>query len=228
MTLAPDLYDAGLRKGYTYLHWRGQLDTLRVMVDRLPTNLHDPEIDLARVDLAFWERDTEGLLRLLDATPEEAFATQLTYLPKALYAAWAHRLRGDDSAARAAFESTRLALEPLAIENPTDERIMAALGFAYAGLGRSADAARSAREFVESSDGAGNVFSSIQSGEISARILAQAGLVEEAVERLGQLLGGDSHISVHTLRLDPLYDPIRDTPLFRELLASYESGTLPN
>ena len=228
MTLAPDLYDAGLRKGYTYLHWRGQLDTLRATVDRLPTNLHDPEIDLARVDLAFWERDAEGLLRLLDTTPEGAFATQLTYLPKALYAAWAHRLRGDDSAARAAFESTRLVLEPLAIENPTDERIMAGLGFAYAGLGRSADAARSAREFVDSSERAGNVFSSIQAGEMSARILAQAGLVEEAVERLGQLLGGDSHISVHTLRLDPLYDPIRDTPLFRALLASYGSGTLPD
>jgi TolB-like protein/Flp pilus assembly protein TadD len=228
MTLAPDLYDAGLRKGYTYLHWRGQTDTLSLMIAQLPTNLHAPEIDLARVDLALWERDAEGLIRLLDATPVGAFETQLTYLPKPLYAAWAHRVRGDDSAARAAFDSARVVLEPLARENPADERVLAGLGFAYAGLGRSADAARSAWEFVESSERAGNVFSRIQSGEIFARILAQAGLAEEAVERLGGLLGGDSHISVHTLRLDPLYDPIRDTPPFRALLAGYGPGTLPD
>jgi len=228
MTLAPDLYDAGLRKGYTYVHWRGQLDTLRSMIAQLPTNLHDPEIDLARVDLAFWERDAEGLLRLLDATPTGVFETQLDYLPKSLYAAWAHRLRGDDSAARAAFDSARLVLEPLATENPTDERIRAGLGFAYAGLGRSADAARSAQGFAESSQRTGNVFFRLQSKEISARIFAQAGLAEEAVERLGQLLGGDSHVSAHTLRLDPLYDPIRNTPSFRALLARYGPETLPD
>ena len=51
-TLAPDLYDAAIQKGFIYVHWQGQLDTLRAVVAGLPPELHFPEIELARVDLA--------------------------------------------------------------------------------------------------------------------------------------------------------------------------------
>ena len=71
--------------------------------------LHLPEIDLARVNLALWERDPDGLLRLLESIPAPVFETQVAYLPKSVYAGWAHRLRGDDAAALAAFDSAQSA-----------------------------------------------------------------------------------------------------------------------
>jgi len=220
--LAPDLHDAAIRKGNIFVHWQGQLDTLRAVMAQLPTDLHLPEVDLARVELALWERDADGLLRLLDAIPGEVFETQLVYLPKPIYAAWAHRLRGDEAAARAAFDSARVWLEPLARDRPNDERVLAGLGYAYAGLGRRADAVHSADRSMELWQRGGNALSGSQAAEIAAGILAQANLPDEAVRHLETLMAGHSPVSVYTLRLNPLYDPIRAHPLFRALLEEYE------
>jgi serine/threonine-protein kinase len=222
--LAPDLYDAALRKGLIYVHWRGQLDTLRAVVDQLPADLHLPEVDLARVDLALWERDPESLLRLLDATPEPVFETQLVYLPKAIYAGWAHQFLGEGAAARQAFESAREWLEPLLERRPEDARIRAALGYAYAGLGRPDDAAGMAEGLTLRGQLGGDAVSRFQAARTSAEILAQANLPDAANRNLEILLAGASPVSVHTLRLNPLLDPLRDRPGFRAILYRFGGG----
>jgi serine/threonine-protein kinase len=223
LTLAPDLYDAAIKKGETYLHWRGQLDTLRAVVAELPGELHLPEVDLARVNLPLWERDAAGLLRILETIPSPILESQVVYLPKSLYAGWAHRLRGDDEAAVAAFDSARVVLEPLAPENANDERVLLALGYVYAGLGRSSDAERSATGAVRLRQEAGDALSRFRTLGNAARVLAQAGLADQALSYLDTILGNPSSVSVHTLRLDPLLDPIRSHPGFQALLGKYES-----
>jgi tetratricopeptide (TPR) repeat protein len=220
-TLAPDLYDAAIQKGQTYVHWQGQLDTLRAVVIGLPEDLHLPEIDLARVNLALWERDPDRLLSLLEAIPAPVFETQVAYLPKPVYAGWAYRLRGDDSAALAAFDSARIVLEPLAPENPNDERILVALGFVYAGLGQPDDAAMSANGAVILRQEAGDALSRFRTVEAAARVLAQAGLADQALAYLETVLANNTPVSVHTLALDPLLDPIRNHPGFKALLVKY-------
>ena len=223
LTLAPDLHDAAIRKGLTYIHWKGQLDTLRAVMTHLPGGLHLPEIDLARVDLALWERDADGLLHLLGETPGRVFDTQVAFLPKPLYAAWGHRFRGDETAAVAAFDSARVLLEPLATERAGDERILIALGFAYAGLGRIADAEHAASRAVELREPGGDALSGQQTVEAAARVLAQAGLADQALARLEAVMEGNSPVSVHTLGLDPLLDPIRDHPSFQAFLERHRS-----
>jgi serine/threonine-protein kinase len=218
LILAPDLYDAAIRKGYIYLHWQGQLDSLRSAVAGVPGDLHLPELDLARADFALLERDGEALLGLLRGLPGPVLETQLVYLPTALYAGWAHRLIGEESLAQASFDSARVVLEARSEEPPVDERILAGLGFAYAGMGRGAEAARSAELAIEAGQRAGNAIWDPYLAETSARILAQASLAEEAVRHLETVLKGDSPVSVFTLGLDPLYDPIRGHPAFQALL----------
>jgi serine/threonine-protein kinase len=221
LTLAPDLHDAAIRKGHTYLRWQGQLDTLRSVVMRFPTDLHLPEMDLARVDLALYERDADGLLAALASIPGGALETQLVYLPKSLYAGWAERLRGDDVRAEAAFDSARVVLEELAQTRPGDGRIQAALGYAYAGLGMAAQARECAERSLTPTQRGGIPFTGPQSHETVGRILAQAGLAEEAVGHLEPLLAERTHLSVNTLRLDPLYDPIRGSAAFKTLLEAF-------
>jgi TolB-like protein/Flp pilus assembly protein TadD len=223
--LAPDLYDAAIKKGEIYVHWRGQLDTLRAVVTGLPKELHLPEIDLARVSLALWDRDADGLLEILEETPALVFETQVAYLPKSIYAGWAHQLRGDDSAALAAFDSARALLEPLVDERPNDERILLSLGFAYAGLGRQADAETSATSAVRLRQEAGDALSRARTIGNASRVLAQARLTDGALDYLVNVLANPSSMSVHTLRLDPLFDPIRSHPGFRALIEEYQDTT---
>jgi len=49
--------------------------------------------------------------------------------------------------------------------------------------------------------------------EDRAQILAQAGDADPALDEIERLLARPSRLSVHTLRLDPLWDPIRDRPV---------------
>jgi hypothetical protein len=45
--------------------------------------------------------------------------------------------------------------------------------------------------------------------------------VEQRLAQLCTLLAGPGFLSVHTLRLDPRWDPIRNDPRFQALLEKY-------
>jgi predicted Zn-dependent protease len=113
-------------------------------------------------------------------------------------------------------------LEPLVPERPNDERVLVALGYVYAGLGRRDDAGNRAADAVRLRQEEGDALSRLRTIEAAARVLAQAGLADQALVHLETVMASDSPVSVHTLRLDPLLDPIRDHPRFRALLERYE------
>lgn len=122
-----------------FARWRGDLGPVRSLLDSLP-----PDADLTiwstvaghRAQLRLFERDAPGLLampELHDKGPD--FKAQVLFVPAALYAAWAHQLRGDNAAARAAFEAARVRLDAAVVAMPADWRVHASRGMALAGLG---------------------------------------------------------------------------------------------
>lgn len=114
---------------------------------------------------------------------------------------------------------------PLTTGEIADElgvRYILEAGLIYAGLGRTSDAVLTAQRYRASLPGTHNALSAPRAAEISARILAQAGVVDQAILHLDEVLSGLSSVTVHTLRLDPIYDPIRNDPRFQELLERYE------
>ena len=224
LTLVPDLYDAALAKGWTYVRWQGQLDTLRAALSQVPTAAElGPRGTRAalHLQLLHWERNADSLLQVLTMARAPVFEGQDFLLPSSLYAAWAHRLHGDRPAARAAFDSARVLLDSVLRELPDDWRVHAARGLALAGLGRRDETLQETRWLQQSVVYREDALQGPQVAEDRARILAQAGEVEAALDEIERLLAGPSWLSVHTLRLDPLWDPIRDHPRFKALLAKY-------
>jgi serine/threonine-protein kinase len=59
--------------------------------------------------------------------------------------------------------------------------------------------------------------------ETAAQVYALVGEQELAIEQLDELLSRPSDVSVSLLRLDPIWDPLRDNPRFQALLARYEN-----
>lgn len=222
--LSPDFADALRARAWTYVVWKGELDSLRNLLDAMA-----PEEDLGshgrasvwRARLLLMERQPERLLALLRSAPEGAFAAQDFLVPTALYAAWAHTLRHDDAAARTAFASALRTLDSLRAARPDDWRVRASRGLALAGLGRRGEAVREAQwlrmSVVYREDH--------QTGPIlresRALILAQAGEVDAALQEIERLLAGPSYLSAHLLRLDPRWDPIREHARFKALLVEY-------
>jgi serine/threonine-protein kinase len=224
LSLAPDLRLAAVWKGWAYVFWQGQLDTLRAVLGRLP---RDAELGAGgnkapqQAALFYLERQADSLLWVVRTAPDRSFEVQQSLQPGSLYAAWAHQLRGDRPAARAAFDSARVLMDSVLRELPDDWRVHAARGLALAGLGRRDEALREARWLQQSVVYREDAIQGPLLAERRAWILAQAGNADAALDEIERLLPGPSWLSLHTLRLDPIWDPIRNHPRFRALLAKY-------
>ncbi|KAG0505497.1 MAG: Tetratricopeptide repeat protein [Candidatus Udaeobacter sp.] len=133
-------------------------------------------------------------------------------------------LAGEPEAAKSAGEEALPLLEARVRARPDDTLAMAGLSWVYLALGRNTDALRVSRQAadtisIEKDALQGPIF---QNG--LAQIEARAGAPEEAIKRLRRLLsipaGGVASIAL--LKIDPVWDPIRDRPDFQQLLSGPE------
>ena len=133
-------------------------------------------------------------------------------------------LAGEPEAAKSMGEEALPLLEARFRERPDDTFTMTELSWVYLALGRNADALRLSRQAadtisIEKDALAGAIF---QIG--LAQIEARAGAPEEAIKRLRHLLsipaGGAA--SIAALKIDPVWDPIRNRPDFQQLLSGPE------
>jgi len=109
-------------------------------------------------------------------------------------------------------------------DHPRDVRSLRALSWAYLALNRKADAINIARRAVEllplEKDavlGSGNLAA-------LAEIQARTGATSDAVENLRRLLSipAGETISIARLKIDPVWDPIRNDSGFQKLLTAKE------
>jgi TolB-like protein/tRNA A-37 threonylcarbamoyl transferase component Bud32 len=222
IVLAPDVPDWATGRAWLFLEWQGELDSLRtVLADLPPATRARREVSFWYPELALWERQPDTLLGLVREGRSIAREDQRGYVPGFLYAAWAQQLRGDMAAAHAAFDSARLVVDSAVREQPEDERVHAALGYALAGLGDREGARREASWLAGSVMYRNDGILGPWLAEQRAQILAQSGHPDGALDELERLLAGNSETTVHTLRLDPRWDPIRNDKRFQVLLVKY-------
>ena len=133
-------------------------------------------------------------------------------------------LAGEPEAAKSAGEEALPLVEARLRERPDDTLAMTGLSWVYLALGRNTDALRLSRQAadtisIEKDALAGIIF---QNG--LAQIEARAGAPEEAIKRLRRLLSipAGSTASIARLKIDPVWDPIRNRPDFQQLLSGPE------
>lgn len=229
---SPAAYAVGIIRGYTYLRWQGTADTLVATLQRLPQDFGPPgmrawwEITAARIQL----RHSDALYvvnrnrRQSDpADSSLVYQDPFTYSPRALVRAQIYTDSGDSTLATLNYDSACVLLESKVRVAPEDPRVRIALGLAYGGLGRKADAIREAKRALELAPLSRDALNGSGFMGRAAEVYALAGANDEALAMLDQLLAmpAGREASVPLLRVDPAYARLRKDVRFADLMRKY-------
>jgi TolB-like protein/predicted Zn-dependent protease len=148
--------------------------------------------------------------------------------------AFSQQLAGDLAAARAtyqkAIEDIRRQLEKGEPGPYVEADIHSRLGLAYAGLGEAASATAEGQKAMALMPSSKHPEFGLNLEDDMARIYAQLGDADHAIPMLKRLLRTQypsaTFLTPATLRLDPIWDPIRNDPRFEELTVE-ETTPLP-
>jgi len=210
---------------YTYQAWlavtgRGDVERARRVITEAAR--HAPIANVLR------EVAARGpLVRVMDGRVQEQIA-QLPpqsfgadsanyYLSKALV----HAVRDEAQRARTYYDSARIFLEPLVRKQPDVGYLHAALGHAYAGLGRKDEAIREGKQAVVVVPISLDHYSGPLILSSLAEIYVMVGEYDAAIDQIAIALSvpGDGKITVPLLRVDPIWAPLRGNPRFEHLLS---------
>jgi TolB-like protein/Flp pilus assembly protein TadD len=137
-------------------------------------------------------------------------------------------LGGQGAVVRPECEHARTLLEARLAERPEGRNSLAALAWVYVCLGRNADALRVARQAADSLPIEKDALSGPYLLAGLAEIEARAGQPKEAIKILRQLITAPAGgvVSIARLKIDPVWDPIRNDPDFQKLISEPELETV--
>jgi len=178
---------------------------------------------------AILERRPEPIiarLKELVAKPDPA----LGYINGELrfYLGWIQQVTGDHAAAEASWRQARTELEPFVKDQPENTQLLGDLAFTYANLGDKAAAMAVADRAMAAGTPEKDALYGHFPLEIVARVAAVAGDSDRAIPALQKLLsvsyasavGGETPLTPTLLRLDPMFDQLRNDPRFQKLAES--------
>ncbi len=225
ISLTPEWPLPYVYKALLYLRWQGSTEKARAILKKASHSIGSADhpiivLDLVLLDL--FDRKYQEALNQLSLASSEAFETQFYYVPKAQLYAEIYGLMNRPQLEQANYDSARSILEIKINEQPEDARFHSSLGIAYAGLGLKQEAIQEAEKAVELLPVSKEAYRGYFRVRDLAHIYVMVGEYDAAIDRLEFLLSFPGWMSIPMLRLDPIWDPLRDHPRFQKLLEGGE------
>jgi TolB-like protein/Tfp pilus assembly protein PilF len=222
ITIAPDLADAYVYGCRNYVQWDGTTDRARLALEAAP-ELDSPDITYQSLLLDLYDRKPSEALARLEETPIDAFNLQEWFVPRALLECVCLSRLSELKRAEAVCASAVEVLEREIDARPHDYRLHIALGRTLAILGWKEEAVLAGEHAVELVPISKDALDGSDQARELAKIYAQVGEIDKALDLIDELLSIPCDLSVGLLRLDPIWDPLRDNLRFQALIEKYDT-----
>jgi serine/threonine-protein kinase len=172
------------------------------------------------LDLARFERNWDEAARVVSVMPPDGCRVEAFPFPNDWCKGVVARSRGDEEGARSAFTSARAQIDKTLRQQSDNGPTLCVLGLIDAALGNRRDAIQEGKRAAEllpvtkdSIDGARVV-------QYLALTYALTGKKDAALSELTTAAKIPGYLSYGDLKLDPMWDPLRDDPRFQNILSS--------
>ena len=212
ISLRPDEENGYRFSTRNHILWKADTKGAREILKKAPRK-KSSAIVTHRFWVEFYDRRYQAALDVLSSPDADP-------LDKPLQEGIVYRLLNKPELARASFDAARKQFETELRKRPDDNDLHAALGMAYAGLGRKEEAIREGKRAVELLPVSKDAMWGPEMTANLAVIYVLVGEQNAALDQIEYLLSIPSNFSVPLLRIDPQWDPLRNHPRFQKILES--------
>ena len=216
---APNSLGALAGKGKLAVELKGDFAEIEKRLAQVPPGVDpDGQVTSVRVWLLMLQRKFPEALAVLNKLPQGVFHDSTAPVSKAALEGMLYLFEGNKAKAQAAFQRARPFAEQSLRESPGDAARHIQLGFILTGLDRKQEALAEGRRAVELTPESEDAFDGPQLTASLAQIYAWVGEKDQALRLLDRSLETPNGITVPMLKLDPMWDPLRNDPRFQALI----------
>ena len=214
----PKSFGARAEKAMLAVDWKGDLSVMERELTQVPPGV-DPDgiVTFSRMQLLLFQRRFPDALALIKQSPQDVFHDDK---PREFFEGAIYTFLNDKEKAVSAFKRARPIAEKAVLESPSDASRHVTLGMILAGLGKKDAAIAEGKRAVELLPESQDAFDGPKMNVHLAQIYAWTGENDQALELLDRSLNTPNGVTVPFLRLDPMWDPLRNNPRFQRLVGT--------
>jgi serine/threonine-protein kinase len=218
---APNSLSPRVEKAMLAIDWKGDLSMMEKALAQVPSGI-DPEglVTFGRVQLLMMQRKFPEALAVLQQSPQDVHHDDKPreYLEGAIYT-----FSNDKEKARSAFGRARSIAEGAVRESPDDASRHVTLGLILAGLDQKETAIAEGKRAVELLPESQDAFDGPNTTLGLAKIYTWVDQPSQAFQLLEHSLNSPNGVTVPSLKLDPIWDPLRSDPRFQALIGRHDA-----
>ncbi|MEJ2613520.1 MAG: protein kinase [Ignavibacteriaceae bacterium] len=218
--LTPDFEDYYRSLISLYIDWKGNTKDAWTVFEKLKDK--KPEnTDLLLITLNIYDKNFKTAINKLESLKTEYANDGAAYIPNSQMIALIYRYMKEYNLSKKYFEISIEQLKKKLLADSTDFRIYNSLSVCYAGLNNKEKALEQIKRGTNLNPFKEQSYFKFSRMLSFAEVYTLVGDYDNAIKQIDTILSKPGYFSVNRLKINPLFDPLRNLPGYKTLIEKY-------